>query len=86
MDILKAFSLLDTEYPINIKGTLDNPIFQANQIAKLLGISNIHDSTKDYDNEEKVIFLTYTAGGEQNVSFLTELGFYYKELGEKSII
>lgn len=76
MDILKAFSLLDIEYPINIQGTLDNPLFQANQIGKLLGISNMHDSTKDYGNEEKVIVLTYTHGGEQNVTFLTELGLY----------
>jgi prophage antirepressor-like protein len=76
MDILKAFSLLDIEYPINIQGTLENPLFQANQIGKLLGISNIHDITKDYDNEEKGISLTYTPGGKQETMFLTELGLY----------
>jgi hypothetical protein len=60
MDILKAFSLLDTDYQINIQGTLEDPIFQANQIGRLLGISNIHDSTKDFSEKEKYIDLTYT--------------------------
>ena len=46
MDILKAFSLLDAEYQINIQGTLEDPLFQANQIGKLLGIVNIRDSIK----------------------------------------
>ena len=44
MDILKAFSILgdgSDEHQINIKGTPDDPLFQANQIRKLLGITNI---------------------------------------------
>ena len=32
MDILKAFKLLDKTIEINIQGTLENPLFQANQI------------------------------------------------------
>ena len=76
MDILKAFSLLDTDYQINIQGTLEDPIFQANQIGRLLGISNIHDSTKDFSEKEKYIDLTYTPGGAQNLMFLTEYGLY----------
>ena len=76
MDILKAFSLLNEEHHINIQGTLEDPLFQANQIGKMLGIINVHEAIKDFDTEEKGIFLTETRGGKQNVFFLTEKGLY----------
>ena len=76
MDILKAFSLFDKEFSINIQGTLENPLFQANQIGKLLGISNIRDAIKDFSDKEKGVGLTDTLGGTQNLIFLTELGLY----------
>jgi len=81
MDILKAFSLLDTEYQVNIQGTLEDPLFQANQIGKLLGIVNIHHSLNNFDNEEKVCLATATLGGKQEIIFLTETGLY-KLLGQ----
>ena len=76
MDILKAFKLVDNEIKINIQGTLDNPLFQANQIAKILEIKNISDSLIDYSDDEKVLELIYTCGGLQKVLFLTEIGLY----------
>jgi prophage antirepressor-like protein len=76
MDILKAFSLLDTEHQINIQGTLEDPLFQANQIGKLLGISNIRDAIKDFSDNEKDVGLTDTLGGKQETIFLTEYGLY----------
>lgn len=76
MDILKAFSLLDAEYPINIQGTLEYPLFQANQIGKLLGIANINDNLRDFSEDERGMFLTDTLGGRQEATFLTELGLY----------
>ena len=76
MDILKAFSLLDTEYQINIQGTLENPLFQANQIGKLLGISNIRENLRDFSENEKGVSLTDTPGGKQEIIFLTEHGLY----------
>lgn len=76
MDILKAFSLLDAEYQINIQGTLEDPLFQANQIGKLLGISNIRDAIKDFSDNEKGVGLTDTLGGKQETIFLTEYGLY----------
>ena len=76
MDILKAFKLVDNEIKINIQGTLDNPLFQANQIAKILEIKNISDSLIDYSDDEKVLELIYTCGGSQKVLFLTEIGLY----------
>jgi prophage antirepressor-like protein len=76
MDILKAFSLCDKEYPINIQGTIDEPLFQANQIGKLLEMTNINKLLSSFDNIEKVITKTSTLGGIQNVTFLTERGLY----------
>lgn len=76
MDILKAFSLLDMDYQINIQGTLEDPIFQANQIGRLLGISNMSENLRDFDSEEKCLFLTHTLGGTQEMVFLTETGLY----------
>ena len=76
MDILKAFKLNDAEYEINIQGTHDEPLFQANQIGKLLGIKKISNSLKDFEQDEKVAHLVGTLGGMQNMTFLTEVGLY----------
>ena len=76
MDILKAFSLLDTEYQINIQGTLEDPIFQANQIGKLLGISNIRENLRDFSSDEKCVILNDTSTGLKETNFLTETGLY----------
>jgi len=76
MDILKAFSLLDIDYPINIQGTMEDPLFQANQIGKILGIVNIHHSLIDFSSNEKVCLPTATLGGNQEAMFLTESGLY----------
>ena len=42
MDIFRAFSLNDKEHLINIQGTIEDPLFQGNQIGELLGIKNFH--------------------------------------------
>jgi prophage antirepressor-like protein len=76
MDILKSFKLLDKEYDINIIGSIDEPLFQASHIANILGLKRVHDSIIDFDDEEKVLRLTHTCGGIQNVIFLTEVGLY----------
>jgi prophage antirepressor-like protein len=73
---LKAFSLLGENHIINIQGTLENPLFQASQIGKLLGIKNINQNITDFDNEEKGLCTAYTLGGEQEAIFLTEIGLY----------
>jgi len=48
MDILKAFSLFNENHQINIQGTLEEPLFQANQIGKLLEIKNIRQNIQDF--------------------------------------
>ena len=76
MDILKCFKLIDKEFILNIEGTVDEPLFQANQIGKILDFKCIHDSLKDFEEDEKVTILTNTKGGLQNMVYLTEVGLY----------
>ena len=76
MDILKAFSLNYKNIEINIQGTLNDPLFQANQIGKILELKNIHEATKDFDNDEKVLLTIMTNGGMQELTFFSEIGLY----------
>lgn len=76
MDILKAFSLYDKEYPINIQGTVENPLFQANQIGRLLDMTNINKVLASYSDDLKVLTGSYSLGGMQKTAFLTESGLY----------
>lgn len=76
MDILKVFSLCDATHPINIQGTHEEPLFQANQIGKILGLKNINANLQYFDENQKVIKDFYTLGGIQKVTFLTEDGLY----------
>ena len=69
MDILKAFKIDINEFPVNIQGTHDDPLFQANQIAKILNIKNISKSLVNLNENEKVITNSYTLGGEQKNAY-----------------
>jgi len=73
MEILQVFHIHDGEFPINIQRDSDDGLlFQASQIGKLLGLSNIRASTNDYTDFEKVVKKIDTPGGMQEVTFLTE--------------
>ena len=76
MDIVKAFSNVGLSHgvSINIQGTPEEPLFQANQIGALLGLVNIRETIKDFDEDEKAVSPADTLGGRQNIVFLTELG------------
>ena len=77
MDILKAFKINTDEFHVNIQGTHDDPLFQANQIAKILGIKNIRDAIKDFNEDERGVVSTDTNNkGTRNSNFLTEKGLY----------
>jgi prophage antirepressor-like protein len=76
MDILRTFKLLDKEIILNIQGTLEEPLFQASQIGKILDMKNIHESIKDFDIDEKSSLITHTQGGLQSMVYLTEVGLY----------
>lgn len=76
MDILKAFKLDNKDIQINIQGTDEDPLFQANQIGEILGVSCVRSTIRDFDNDEKVVQDMRTPGGMQKTTFLTELGLY----------
>jgi prophage antirepressor-like protein len=76
MDIIKAFNNNNLHTEIIIKGTYKNPLFRASDIGLILGIKYIHNSIKDFNENEKVTHTIGTLGGPQEVTFLTAKGLY----------
>lgn len=78
MDITRAFeaSGVLVGITINFQGTLEDPMFQANQIGALLGIVNIRETIKDFDEDERRVSSTDTSIGARQALFLTEAGLY----------
>jgi prophage antirepressor-like protein len=70
--LIKQFNGLD----IQVYGTYEEPLFKAKDIGKLLEMSNIRETIKNFNNKQKVVSLTDTLGGEQETTFLTEQGLY----------
>jgi prophage antirepressor-like protein len=61
---------------IKVYGTFEEPLFKAKDIGDLLGMSNIRETIKGFNHKQKVVSLTDTLGGQQDVTFLTEQGLY----------
>ena len=60
---------------ITNEGTPEHPLFRTKHIGSLLGLSNIRESIKDFDEVEKLTKqIATTSRGLQTVSFLTEVG------------
>ena len=76
MDIIRAFTTNSLHTEIVIKGTVDDPLFRASDVALILEISNIRSSIKDFNESEKVVHTMTTPGGPQNVLFLTQTGLF----------
>jgi prophage antirepressor-like protein len=79
MDIVRAFECAGVAkgFKLNIQGTPEDPLFQANQVGALLGIVNIRDTIKDFDDDEKHgVGTTDAIGRVQQTMFLTEVGLY----------
>ena len=78
MDLVRAFAAagLTKGVSIHIQGTAEEPLFQANQVGELLGIANVRDSIKDFDDDETRVGTTDTSAGPRQATFLTELGLY----------
>ena len=76
MDIIRAFTTNSLHTEIVIKGTFENPLFRASDVALILEISNIRASIKDFNESEKVVQTMTTPGGPQNVLFLTQTGLF----------
>lgn len=76
MDIVKSFHTNKFSKEITIIGTVEQPLFKANDIADLLNMSNIRVVLADFDETEKCVSNAYTARGYKDINFLTEKGLY----------
>jgi prophage antirepressor-like protein len=54
----------------------NEPLFRASIIGEILEMTNIRTSIQHFDDTEKVLRITNTHSGPQNVTFLTEKGLY----------
>ncbi|KAJ3054764.1 hypothetical protein HK102_011469, partial [Quaeritorhiza haematococci] len=70
-------------YQITVKGDHENPLFKAVDVATILGISNVSDALKDYDEDEKVTLEITYGSRAPRVNYLTELGLYRFILASK---
>ena len=61
---------------IVIKGTINEPLFRANDVGTILEMINIRATIQNFDDSEKVVNSIDTLGGSQQVTFLTEKGLY----------
>ena len=70
MEVVKAFNNNSLHTEIIIKGSYEEPLFRANDIAEILEISNIRTTIQHFDKSEKVVHIMDTIGGSQQVTFL----------------
>ena len=63
---------------VNLYRSIEEPLFEANEVAGWLGVQNVSQMLKqaDIDESEKAIFLKYTLGGNQKTLFITEDAMY----------
>lgn len=63
---------------VKLYHSIENPLFEASDIASWLGVQNVSQMLKQAEipEEEKGIFLKYTLGGNQNSLFITEEAMY----------
>lgn len=63
---------------VNLYGGIEEPLFEASEVAGWLGIQNVSQMLKqaEIEESEKVVFLKYTLGGNQKALFITEDAMY----------
>ncbi|KAJ3059088.1 hypothetical protein HK102_010165, partial [Quaeritorhiza haematococci] len=83
MDLVKAFTNRADVYQITVKVDYENPLFKAVDVARILGIVNVRDAIKDYDEDEKVGVVLTDGAPSPRVNFLTEAGLYRLILASK---
>ena len=74
MNVIKKFT--QGEKAIEIYGTFKEPLFQAKQIGRMLGLKNIRANLKAVKEDWKVVKRIDTPGGKQKTTFVTEPGLY----------
>ena len=57
MDIVKIFENNNAGMHITIKGTHEEPLFRASDIAAVFEITNIRQNISNFDSSEKVVCL-----------------------------
>jgi prophage antirepressor-like protein len=76
MDLIQAFVLDGTSYTVDTVWQDEEPLFKANDIARVLGIGNIRTSLSTLSDEDKVVILNDTLGGPQQTTYLKEAAAY----------
>jgi prophage antirepressor-like protein len=76
MDILKSFVLDGVSHDVSILWEEGKPLMRADDIGKVLGLSNVRTSVQSFDADERCVRSTYTSCGARDVVFLTEPGVY----------
>ena len=76
MEIVEVIKDFFNGSEIRVLGATENPLFVANDIGKVLGISKINEGLRDFDDDEKIHGIVKTQGGDQRMSLLTEKGLY----------
>lgn len=74
VEVLESRELLGVDF--KIYGTVDEPLFLANDVKEWIGHSNVSVMIRNVDEDEKVLNNVYTLGGNQEMLFLTENGIY----------
>lgn len=74
MKVIKQAELLGQQF--TVYGTAEEPLFRANEVATIIGHSNITKMLEMVDDDEKGVNQLLTPGGYQQVSFITESGLY----------
>lgn len=74
LKVLKEQELLGKDF--KVYGSIESPLFLAKDVASWIEIRNHRDMLIRIDEDEKVVGLTDTLGGEQETTFLTEDGLY----------
>lgn len=62
--------------PFTLYGDFENPLFLAKEVAEWIEHSNVSMMLQTIDDDEKVVNIVYTLGGNQEAWFLTENGVY----------
>lgn len=74
MQVIKSFEFNETN--LSVYGTTEKPMFKAKEVGEILGLSNIRENLKTIDDKHKVVSFSYTPGGKQQMTFITEPAIY----------
>jgi prophage antirepressor-like protein len=74
MNIIRVFQDEEINKDVVITGTYSNPLFKANDIAEILGLTNVRSVLSHFDSSKKITQNYQTSRGIQQMVFLTKKG------------